>query len=48
MLLNRERYLTRMKSGWFFEDKIQPPGTGNIKPENAYEWMKYYKIKPKN
>lgn len=33
--------------GWYFEDNIEPNGVGRLKPENVYEWMKYYKIKPK-
>ena len=34
--------------GWYFEDAITPTGVGRLMPENAFEWMKYYKIKPKN
>lgn len=35
--------------GWDFEGNIQPPGApGYIQPSTAKEWLKYYKIKPKN
>jgi len=33
--------------GWYFEDIIPPVGVSRITPENAFEWLKYYKIKPK-
>lgn len=35
------------EAGWFFEDSITPSGTTRLQPENAEEWLKYYKIKPK-
>ena len=34
--------------GWYFEDIIPPVGVSRLTPENAYEWLKYYKIKPRN
>lgn len=34
--------------GWYFERAIQPStNPGVLVPENAFEWLKYYKIKPK-
>jgi len=33
--------------GWYFEDTIAPTGVSRLIPENAFEWMKYYKIRPK-
>jgi hypothetical protein len=35
--------------GWDFEGNIQPPNApGYVQPSNVKEWLKYYKIKPKN
>jgi len=39
----------RLEAGWYFEGNIQPPGApGYIQPSNAKEWLKFYKVKPKN
>jgi len=34
------------EAGWYFEDAIQPGDIGRIGPENAVEWLNYYKFTP--
>ncbi|TKC10825.1 hypothetical protein FA048_11690 [Pedobacter polaris] len=40
---------TIKEPGWYMEGHIQPPGApGYLVPENAKEWLRYYRVKTKN